>query len=42
MVSQMGLMVYFLFIFFMLLIDLTLFYLFYTPCFYRMVLAQIQ
>ena len=33
---------YFLIIFFMLLIDFTLFYLFYTPCFYRMVLAQIQ
>ena len=38
----MCLRVYFLLIFFILLIDFTLFYLFYTPCFYRMVLAQIQ
>ena len=28
--------------FFMLLIDFTLFYIFYTPCFYRMVLDMIQ
>ena len=42
MVNQMGLKVYFLIIFFMLLIDFTLFYIFYTPCFYRTVLAQIQ
>ena len=41
MVNQMGLRVYFLIIFFMLLINFTLFYLFYTPCFYCMVLAQI-
>ena len=41
-VNQMGLRVYFLIIFFMLLIDFTLFYIFYTPCFCRMVLAQIQ
>ena len=32
-VHQMGLMVYFLIIFFLQLIDFTLYYLFYTPCF---------
>ena len=41
-VNQMGLRVYFMIIFFMVLIDFTLFYLFNTPCFYCMVLAQIQ
>ena len=42
MLNQMGMRAYFLIIFFMLHIDFTLFYVFYTPCFYRMVLAQNQ